>query len=212
MSLSTPLGDTLVPLSSREYTHDTVGSKWLATKSFKWHKISTLHKYYHCWNADITSNATLLANPDTFYFCMTFDIICILIYKKKVSCDQSKVWGVCLMTRQQVFKVMGVSKNPVLAAKRAICFISAVNWLQVDMFAHSFPPYSRLSGHTASWFIRSDVTNDGKKYYLLLCLWTDILKSHLLAIVIGICSINSIFSFISRGSHPLCCRWSQTQP
>lgn len=73
------------------------------------------------------------------------------------SCEQSKVGGVYLLTRQKVFKVMRVSVTPILAAKQAICLISTDNWLQ-------FPSF--ISGHTDVLFIKFNIKNGGREHYL----------------------------------------------
>lgn len=97
-------------------------------------------------------NDILPALCNTF---LTFDIHCIFIYGCLLWPIKSLKKSVCLLTRQKVVKVIGVGENPILAAKWAICFILSVNWLQFSSFI--------LSGHADLWFIRSDVTNGGKK-------------------------------------------------
>ncbi len=98
---------------------------------------------------------------------------------------------------------MGVSENPILAAKRAICSISTVNWLQVDMFLHRIPflyPASldtRLHeslGLTSQMLVRS---------IIYFCVYNGMSFTELTNRY-----VHFFYIFISRGldSHPLCCR------
>lgn len=63
-------------------------------------------------------NKILLADSNIFFFSYN------ILKTSLVTNQKFEVFG----CSQQVFKVMGVNENHALAAKRAICFISAVNW------------------------------------------------------------------------------------